>query len=54
VVYIKRLERGSFELPDPAGQAQVRVDPTLLHLLLQGIDLGAPRRSWFRREHGSR
>lgn len=54
VVYMKRLERGSFELPDPAGKAQLCVDPSVLHLLLQGIDLNAPRRSWYRRETASR
>lgn len=54
-VFMKRLERGSFQLPVVAdGSTKVCVDPTALHLLLQGIDLAAPRRQWYRREPANR
>ncbi len=46
----KRLERGTFELPDVApGVDQVSVDPASLASLLAGIDLRAARRRWWRR-----
>jgi len=48
-VFMKRLERGSFQLPDPGEQQQLVVDTATLHLLLEGIDLRAPRRAWYRR-----
>lgn len=50
-LFSKRLERGSFELPPVAeGVSQVRIDPAALTSLLDGIDLCAARRKWFRRE----
>lgn len=50
-LFSKRLERGSFELPPvPKGVSQVRIDPAALASLLDGIDLCAARRKWFRRE----
>lgn len=46
----KRLERGTFELPDvPDGVDRVDVDGRVLTSLLAGIDLRAPRRRWFDR-----
>ena len=46
----KRLERGTFELPEVApGVERVSVDPATLASLLAGIDLKAPRRRWYRR-----
>jgi transposase len=49
----KRLERGTFELPEvPEGTEQVRVDGATLASLLEGIDLAAPRRRWLRRPSG--
>jgi transposase len=44
-VYAKRLERGSFEIPTPEGDARrVVVDGATLAMILEGIDLRAPRR----------
>ena len=44
-VYSKRLAQGSFQLPTTApGAARVEVDATVLAMMLEGIDLGAPRR----------
>ncbi len=45
-VFAKRLESGTFQLPAvPAGSQQVRVDPAVLGLILEGVDLSrAPRR----------
>lgn len=49
-LFSKRLERGTFELPDvPEGAARVAVDAAMLTALLQGIQLNAPRRRWYRR-----
>lgn len=49
-LYRKRLERGSFQLPDlPPEAAQVVVDGRVLAALLAGIDLRAPRRRWYDR-----
>lgn len=49
-LYNKRLERGTFELPEvPDGARQVRVEPSILYLLLEGIDLRADPRRWHRR-----
>lgn len=49
-VLAKRLERGTFQLPDiPAGARQVRVDAATLASLLAGIDFTAARRHWHRR-----
>ncbi len=44
-VYSKRLERGTFELPQVAGgEGKVAIDPAQLTMILEGIDLRAPRR----------
>ena len=50
----KRLVKGTFQqLPDPApGVERVTVDSRVLTSLLDGIDLRAPKRRWFRQ--GSR
>lgn len=50
-LFSKRLERGTFELPSaPEGAQQVVVDPSTLAALLEGIDLAAQRRRWYRRK----
>lgn len=47
-VYYRRLERGTFELPKiPAGASRVEVDPGTLAMILEGIELAAPRRLRF-------
>ncbi|MCA9490898.1 MAG: IS66 family insertion sequence element accessory protein TnpB [Dehalococcoidia bacterium] len=43
-VHAKRLERGTFQLPDAPGVTRVAVDPAQLAMMLEGIDLRAPRR----------
>ena len=49
-LYSKRLERGTFEVPKVAeGVTRVTVDQATLNSLLEGIDLSAPRRRWYRR-----
>ena len=49
-LFSKRLERGTFELPTaPDGVDRVRVDSATLASLLEGVDLGARRRRWYRR-----
>jgi transposase len=55
-LYDKRLERGAFQLPVvPAGATRVEVDAATLAMILEGIDLRAPRRLRYRhdapREH---
>lgn len=46
----KRLERGTFELPEvPKDACQVTIDPAMLASLLEGIQLTARRRQWHRR-----
>lgn len=51
VVWQKRLLRGSFQRPDvPLGASRVTLDATSLAALLDGIDLRAPRRKWYRHE----
>lgn len=48
-VYAKRLERGSFELPTAAeGVQKLAIDPAQLAMILEGIDLRAPRRLRYR------
>lgn len=48
-LYSRRLERGSFELPTVAdGVDKVAVDPAQLAMILEGIDLRAPRRLRYR------
>lgn len=51
-VHMKRLEAGTFQRPDAGGADRVAVDPAMLTLLLEGIDLRAARRDWFRRPQG--
>lgn len=49
-LFSKRLERGTFELPAPEpGHRHLRVDGATLASLLEGIDLGAKKRRWYRR-----
>ena len=45
-ILAKRLEQGTFQIPELApGERQVRVDPAVLGLILEGVDLSrAPRR----------
>ena len=44
-LFSKRLEKGTFQLPSALGdERKVRVDPAQLAMILQGIDLRAPRR----------
>jgi len=51
VVWQKRLLRGTFQRPRvAAGATRVSMDAASLAQLLDGIDLCAPRRRWFRRE----
>lgn len=46
----KRLSRGTFQLPEvQADQRRLTIDAAALASLLQGVDLRAPRRRWFRR-----
>ena len=48
-VFSKRLERGTFEIPkaeDASGR--VAIDPGQLAMILEGIDLRAPRRARYR------
>ena len=48
-IYSKRLERGTFQLPTvKADERQVTVDAAQLAMILQGIDLRAPRRRRYR------
>ena len=47
-VYYKRLERGTFQLPDiPEGATRAEVDAGTLAMILEGIDLRAPWRLRF-------
>ena len=52
-IFSKRLERGTFELPQlpdsPGEPPRVALDTGTLASLLEGIDLNAQRRSWYRR-----
>lgn len=48
-LFRKRLERGTFEIPpSPAGATRIAVDGRLLASILDGIDLRAPLRRWYR------
>lgn len=48
-IWQKRLERGSFQIPViPPGASRVRMDIASLSALLEGLDLRAPRRKWYR------
>jgi transposase len=52
-ILAKRLEKGTFELPEVAvGTRQIAVDQATLAALLDGIDLRAERRAWFERRTG--
>ena len=44
-LFAKRLERGRFIWPSPAGET-VAITPAQLGYLLEGIDWRAPRRTW--------
>ena len=45
-VLSKRLARGTFQLPEVAeGTRQIRVDSGVLAMILEGVDLRAPRRN---------
>ncbi len=49
-IWYKRLEVGSFQLPDPVPQNGVELQPAQLAMLLSGIDLNTARqRKRFRR-----
>jgi transposase len=54
-IFSKRLERGTFELPpvDP-NTTKVAVDAAQLAMILEGIDLRAPRRRRYRRRRTHR
>jgi transposase len=46
----KRLSKGTFQLPEvPSEACSMRIDAAALTALLQGVDLRARRRRWFRR-----
>lgn len=50
-VFSKRLERGTFEIPEaPPGACQVAVDVAQLSMILEGIELSARRRLRYRAE----
>ena len=46
----KRLSQGTFQLPTvEPGTRSLRIDSASLAALMQGVDLRAPRRRWYRR-----
>ena len=48
-IFSKRLSQGSFQLPRvQMGERQTRIDPAELAMLLEGVDLNAPRRKRYR------
>ena len=48
IIWYKRLERGSFEIPRPEGERKhVTLDATELAMLLGGVCLGSARRKRF-------
>lgn len=55
-VLAKRLESGSFQLPDVdlETQSRVEVDGNTFAAILAGLDFTAARRGWFRRSAPSR
>ena len=54
-IFSKRLERGTFQLPNAQdGRRKVPVDYAELAMILEGIDLRAPRRLRYRRRSGAR
>ena len=55
VVWQKRLLRGSFQRPSVApGATRITLDAGSLSALLDGIDLRAPLRRWYRHGDGAR
>ena len=44
-LFSKRLERGRFVWPSPAG-GKVSISPAQMAMLLEGIDWRAPQRTW--------
>jgi transposase len=53
-LFSKRLEAGTFELPQVAeGINRVAVDQATLASLLEGIDLNARRRRWYRQKRAA-
>ena len=54
-VFSKRLAQGSFQLPAVApGATRVEVDSAVLAMMLEGIDLRAPRRLRYERKQASK
>jgi len=50
VLYYKRLEKGTFQLPSVGGKAVLEVDRTSLLMLLEGVEMqGIKRRKRYRR-----
>lgn len=50
-IWSKRLERGSYQLPEvEPDTAHVHIAAAELAMILQGVDLRAPRRRRYRRE----
>lgn len=48
VIYYRRLERGTFQIPPMPGEgSHLPMEPATLALMLEGIDLRAPRRRRF-------
>ena len=53
-IYYRRLERGTFQLPAvPKDATRVEVDAATLAMILEGIDLRAPRRLRFALDAGT-
>lgn len=54
-LYSKRLERGTFELPTSTDDSgKVAIDPAQLAMILEGIDLRAPRRRRYQHRRSPR
>ena len=53
-LWYKRLEAGSFQVPDPGDRDGIELDPARLAMILSGIDLGAARRKRFRADPSER
>jgi transposase len=51
VLYLKRLERGRFQLPAVGERKHVTMEPAQLAMLLDGIDLNARRLARWHPEH---
>lgn len=54
-IFSKRLEQGTFQIPAvPAGQQQLAIDPAMLGMILEGVDLSrAPRRKRYGQNYTS-